>query len=118
MLEAFKEMPIMFIIAFLVEVLFVGRVVKIIAFNIINPEKTQPIFIVLTISALTVAFMCPIMSFFASIIINHSEINNLIPNWIQTTVTNFPMAMFLQIFYAGPLVRFIFRTIFKKQLSK
>ena len=31
---------------------------------------------------------------------------------------NFPMAMFWQLCYAGPIVRKIFRTIFKKQLAE
>ena len=112
-----KEMLIMYPIAFLVETLFVGKIVKKIAFNTINPKETQPIFIILIISSLTVAFMCPIMSFFASIIINHVEIGNLISNWIQTTIINFPMAFFWQIFYAGPFVRFVFRKMFQKSLQ-
>jgi len=37
--------------------------------------------------------------------------------WLQTTTINFFMALFLQIFVAGPLVRNFFRMIFKKSLS-
>lgn len=117
-LEALKELPIMGVIAFLLEFVFVGKIVKKITFKLLNPENTAPIIITLMISGLTVAFMCPLMSFFATIMFNFSGIENLIAKWLQTSVLNFPMALCWQIFYAGPLVRFLFRKIFKKQLAK
>lgn len=117
-LYAFSEMPIMCIIAFLLEFFFVGRVTKNIAFKILNPAQTQPIFIILAISSLTVCFMCPLMSFFATILFNYSGVSNVIPTWLGITVRNFPMALFWQIFYAGPFVRFVFKKIFAKQLSE
>ncbi len=33
----------------------------------------------------------------------------LLGNWLQTAARNFPMALFWQLFYAGPFVRFVFR---------
>ncbi len=117
-IEALKELPIMGVIAFILEFLIVGRIVKKITFKLLNPESTAPIFITLMISALTVAFMCPLMSFFATVMFNFSGIGNLIAKWLQTSVLNFPMALCWQLFYAGPLVRFLFRTIFKKQLAE
>ena len=33
--------------------------------------------------------------------------------WLQTTALNYPMAFFWQLFFAGPLVRFIFKRIFR-----
>lgn len=103
-------------IAFLIEFLFVGKITKAITFKIINPKKTQPIFITLTISSLIVCFMCPLMSFVATILFNFNGIENLISTWLIIFVRNFPMALCYQIFYAGPFVRLLFRTIFKKQL--
>ena len=117
-INAFGELPIMGVIAFILEFLFVGKITKEITFKIINPKQTQPIFITLIISSLIVCFMCPLMSFFATILFNYSGIENLVSTWLQITVRNFPMALCWQIFYAGPLVRFIFRKIFAKQLSK
>jgi hypothetical protein len=35
--------------------------------------------------------------------------------WVQTWGMNFPMAIFYQLFYCGPLVRLIFRTIFREK---
>jgi len=48
------------------------------------------------------------MSLIAAILFKHAG-RELIAVWVQTTVINFPMAFFLQIFYAGPLVRLIFK---------
>lgn len=117
-LMAFGELPIMGIIAFLLEFLFIGKVTQKIAFKILNPKETQPIFIILTISSLIVCFMCPLMSFFATVLFNYSGLENLISTWLEISVRNFPMALCWQIFYAGPFVRFIFKKIFAKQLAK
>lgn len=35
--------------------------------------------------------------------------------WIQTWAMNFPMAILYQMFYCGPLVRLIFRAIFREK---
>lgn len=117
-LNAFGELPIMGVIAFILEFVFVGNITKKIAFKIVNQKETQPIFMILTISSLIVCFMCPLMSFFATILFNYSGIENLISTWLQITVRNFPMALCWQLFYAGPFVRFVFRKIFAKQLEK
>jgi hypothetical protein len=58
--------------------------------------------------------MCPVMSFFGSVLFNFNGIENIIAKWLQIWVINFPMALFLQIFYVGPLVRLIFKKIFKQ----
>lgn len=117
-LMAFGELPIMGIIAFLLEFLFIGKITQKIAFKILNPKETQPIFIILTISSLIVCFMCPLMSFFATVLFNYSGLENLISTWLEISVRNFPMELCWQIFYAGPFVRFIFKKIFAKQLAK
>src|SRR5699024_8589974 len=65
-------------------------------------------------ASVTVAFMCPIMSFWATVIFKHPGVE-FIPVWLQTFVCNFPMAFFWQIFFCGPLVRFIFRMIFERK---
>ena len=111
---ALGELPIMGAIAFLLEFLLIGHITKKIAFNMVNPKETKPILMIIIISSLTVCFMCPLMSFFATVLFNYSGIENLLANWLEITVKNFPMALCWQIFYAGPFVRFIFRKIFKE----
>ena len=115
---ALGELPIMGVIAFVLEFFFVGTITKKIAFRIVNPKKIEPLFIVIIISSLIVCFMCPLMSFFATLLFNFNGVENIISTWLMLTVRNFPMAFCFQIFYAGPFVRFIFKKLFAKQLSK
>lgn len=110
---ALKELPVMGIIAFLVEFLFVEKAVQKIAFSSVDPGKVPQIVLIVLISSLTVAFMCPIMSFFASVLFDFNGMDMLVSNWLQTVVRNFPMALFWQLFYAGPFIRFVFRKICK-----
>ena len=90
-----------------------GKLAKKIAFNIVDPKTDKPIVITLAISSIIVCFMCPIMSFFGSILFGFNGIENLISKWLQTSVLNFPMALFTQIFYVGPFVRCLFKKLFK-----
>ena len=41
----------------------------------------------------------------------------IISVWLETTALNFPMALCWQLFFAGPIVRFIFRHIFRRSLT-
>ena len=52
--------------------------------------------------------MCPLMSLAATILFQHAG-RQIIAVWLQTTALNFPMALCWQLFFAGPLVRFLFR---------
>ncbi len=120
---AFSELWYMGLIAFVLELFVVGPIAKKLAFRILNPASTAPILLTLAISAITVCFMCPIMSLAATLIIKQPAAADFFAVWVQTTAFNFPMALCWQIFYAGPLVRLIFRTIFvypkkRKQAEK
>ena len=111
---ALIELPIMGTIAFILEMLFVGKISKKITFSLLNPKETQPIFITIFISSIIVCFMCPLMSFFATILFNFNGLDFLFSTWLTLCVRNFPMALLFQIFFAGPFVRFLFKKIFKK----
>ena len=111
------------LIAFVLELFVVGPIAKKLAFRVLNPASTAPILLTLAISAITVCFMCPIMSLAATLIIKQPAAADFFAVWVQTTAFNFPMALCWQIFYAGPLVRLIFRAIFvypkkRKQAEK
>ena len=113
--NAFHEMWFMGPIAFVLDFFLYGHLSKCIAFRTIDPKSSQPILIVLTISAVTVCLMCPTMSLAATLLIKQPEWSRLAVTWMETTVKNFPMALCWQIFLAGPLVRKIFRLIFVRQ---
>ena len=111
-LIALKELPIMGIIAFLIEGLFVSKIARKKAMKIVDVKRDNPFMMVIMMSIVTVCLMCPTMSFIATIM-HHGVNTNFIANWFQAIVLNFPMALCWQLFYAGPFVRFIFRKIFK-----
>ena len=115
--DAFHELVIMAPIAFVLDFFFVGMIAKRTAFRLVDPAKENPFHLILTISAVSVAWMCPLMSLAATILFKDSG-SQIIAVWLQTTVMNFPMAFFWQIFFAGPLVRFIFRLIFGRTPSR
>ena len=79
-LHAFRELPIMGPIAFLLDFFLVGGLAKMAAFRIVDLEKDNPFHLVQVIAV-----------------------------WFETTAKNFPMALLWQLFFAGPLVRFVFR---------
>lgn len=112
-LAALEELPIMVPIALLVELLLVGKAAKKLTFKLVNPKKTAPIFVTVLMSALMVWMMCPIMSLIGSLIFNFSGMENVISTWLQTYILAFPMALFWQLFIAGPFVRFAFGKVTK-----
>ena len=109
----FKEIPIMMVIAFIAEFFVIGKLTKYFTFKTLDVKKSQPIFITLMISSLTVCFMCPLMSFIATLLFADYSWDIFLVLWVKTVILNFPMAFFYQIFFAGPIVRKIFRTFFK-----
>lgn len=113
-LDAFHELNIMGPIAFILDFFLVGRIATKTALKIADPQKNGTFSLILAISAVSVAWMCPLMSLAATILFK-SPGKHIVSVWLQTTLFNFPVAFFWQIFYAGPFVRFLFRHIFKEQ---
>ncbi len=111
-LAAFSEMIIMWPIAVVLELLFVGRLAQILAFRFVTPGKDPMIMMILAISSMSVCLMCPLMSLAATILFKDAG-SQFVSVWFQTTAFNFPMALCWQIFFAGPLVRNIFGMLVK-----
>lgn len=111
-LAAFHELIIMGPIAFVLDFIIVSPLAKKKAFKMVNVKKDNPFHIVLAISFVSVAMMCPFMSFAATFLFKNAG-SNIVAVWLETTALNFPMALCWQIFYAGPLVRWIFGKISK-----
>ena len=118
-LEAFNELIYMWPIAIILEFFFINKIAHKLTFKALDPKKTPNIIISygIGISIIIVTFMCPIMSLIATILINKPGLDIFIFSWLQSMVLSFPMAMCFQLFYAGPIVRFIFN-LFKNKLSK
>lgn len=116
LVSALKDLIIMTPIVIIFEKLFVGRLARKCALRIFRPEKDNPFFLTILVSCFTMWMMCPLMSAVATLIFKHPGIQFL-PVWIDTVAHNFPMAFFWQLFFAGPLVRFLFRCIFSRSLK-
>ncbi len=114
---ALEEIVIMWPVAFFLEFFVVEHLSQKLAFRLVTPGRDKPIFILLAISSMIVCLMCPIMSLIATILFQNPG-SELVAVWLQTAAVNFPMALCWQIFFAGPLVRLIFRTTFRKQLQQ
>lgn len=110
-LIALNEIPIMVPIAFVLEFFVVGKIARRLAFSVMRPDD-RPQFITYAISICICCIMCPIMSLIATLLFKETKSFAV---WIQTWAMNFPMAMLYQLFYCGPLVRLIFRTIFREK---
>lgn len=116
-LNAFQEIYLIYPVCFIMGFFFIDRIAPKIALHFFTPGEDKPVFIMLARASITVSFMCPIMSFWATIIFKHPG-REFIPIWLQTFVCNFPMAFFWQIFFCGPLVRWIFHCIFERGRHK
>lgn len=114
LLSAFHELVIMGPIAFILDFFIVSKLAFACASRMVDFRSCHPFSMILAISVASVAFMCPMMSFFATLFFKHAG-NQFIAVWLQTTFMNFPVAFFWQLIYAGPIVRFIFRHIFPEK---
>ena len=113
-LSAFHELTFMGPIAFVLDFFIVSKLAFACASRMVDFRSCHPFSMILAISVASVAFMCPMMSFFATLLFKHAG-NQFIAVWLQTTFMNFPVAFFWQLIYAGPIVRFIFRHIFPEK---
>jgi hypothetical protein len=106
---AFHELYIMAPIAFVLEFFVVGGLARKLAFSVMQPTD-KPQFITYAISICICCIMCPVMSLIATFLFKDISFGM----WVKTWAMNFPMAICYQMFYCGPLVRFIFRLIFRE----
>ena len=108
--SALRELPVMVPIAFVLEFFIVGKIARKLAFSVMKPTD-RPQLITYAISVCICCIMCPIMSLAATFVFNKPSFGT----WVQTWALNFPMAICYQMFYCGPLVRLIFRAIFREK---
>lgn len=92
------------------------RIVPRFAYQIAVPGRDHPLLVTVTRACMTVCVMCPVMSLWATLLFKHPGAQ-LVGVWLKTLVCNFPMALCWQVFFCGPLVRLLFRTLFRRQLA-
>ncbi|MGN1328836.1 MAG: DUF2798 domain-containing protein [Eubacterium sp.] len=114
---AIKEMWVEYIIVFMFIFFIISKLAQKLAFRIINPKTDKPIFLILAIQCFTVCLIVPTITLFATFLHNGFT-SDWFVQWLQSAFLCFPVALCLQIFFVGPFVRFVFKTIFRKQLSQ
>jgi hypothetical protein len=91
------------------------------ACKVFDPAKNHPMIFETAIICATVAIMCPTMSFIAALMYYpyYSGFNLLtcLANWLKLVCYNFPFAYFSQLFFIQPLVRTIFKVLFRKDIA-
>lgn len=112
--DVFRDVFFMMLIVFFMEKLVAGKLAGKAANRLLRGCEVPPFFHILTTQCCTVWLMCPLMSMVATLLFKHPGAE-IVAVWLQTAACNFPMAFFWQIFFAGPLVRWIFRMLFRRK---
>lgn len=112
-LAALHELYIMAPIAFILEFFVVSKIAPMLAFQFMRPTD-RPQFITYAISTMICLIMCPTMSLIATFLFKEPSF----PTFVQTWAMNLPCALMWQLCYCGPLVRLIFRLIFRRGEAK
>jgi hypothetical protein len=91
------------------------------ACKVFDPRETHPVLFETTIICATVGIMCPAMSFLAAWFYYpyYAGFNflTLLANWVKLVCFNFPFAFFSQLFFIQPLIRTVFKVLFRKDIK-
>lgn len=91
------------------------------ACKVFDPKTTHPMHFESAIICATVGLMCPTMSFLAAWFYYpyYAGFNllTLLANWLKLVCFNFPFAFFSQLFFIQPLVRTLFKALFRKKAA-
>ena len=112
-LIALKGMWVEFVIIFLCAYFISSHVAKFFAFRVVQPGDRQ-IAIILAIHVFTVVSQVALASILG-VYHGYGFTSQFLPNYLMTYCRNFIMALPVQLFIAGPIARWIFRTVFVKE---
>lgn len=91
------------------------------AAKVFNPQETHPVLFETAIICATVGLMCPAMSLLAAFMYypyyEGFNILTLLANWLKLVCFNFPFAFFTQLFFIQPLIRTVFKFLFRKDIQ-
>lgn len=92
------------------------------ACRVFDPEKNHPMIFESAVICATVGLMCPAMSLIAAILYYPYYAGfhffTLLANWLKLVCYNFPFAFFTQLFFIQPLVRVVFKLLFRKDIEQ
>lgn len=110
-----------FCLAYLLEMVIGSPCSFKLAAKVFDPADTHPVIFESAIICATVGLMCPAMSFLAAWLYypyyTGFSIVTLLANWLKLVCFNFPFAFFTQMFFIQPLVRTVFRFLFRRDIE-
>lgn len=120
MLPIWAVVLIEFVLAFTLESVMGSPLSFKLACKVFNPRETHPVLFESTIICATVGLMCPAMSLIAAVLyypyaFMEFNIFTLLANWLELVCFNFPFAFFTQLFFIQPLIRALFKAIFRRE---
>lgn len=110
---AFFGMWVEFVIIFLCAYFISGGIAKRCAFRVVTPND-RPIAIIIAIQIFTVVSQVALASILG-VWHGYGFTEHFIPHYMLTYCKNFVMALPVQLFIAGPLARWIFRSLFRRE---
>ena len=88
------------------------------ASRVFDPRRNHPMLFETAIICTTVGIMCPAMSLIAAWLYYpyYAGFNllTLLANWLKLVCVNFPFAYFSQLFFIQPLIRTLFKLLFRR----
>lgn len=91
------------------------------AARVFDPRETHPVLFETAIICATVGLMCPVMSFLAMFLYypyySGFHLVTALANWLKLVCFNFPFAFFTQLFFIQPLVRTLFKALYRKDIQ-
>lgn len=110
-----------FCLAFILEIVMGSPCSFKLACKVFDPRKDHPMLFETAIICATVGLMCPAMSLIAAFLYypyySGFNIFTLLANWLKLVCFNFPFAFFTQLFFIQPLIRTVFKLLFRKYIA-
>ncbi len=110
-----------FCFAYLLEVVMGSPSSFKLACKVFRPDQTHPVLFETAIICATVGLMCPSMSLIAAFLYypyyEGFNLIHLLANWVKLVCFNFPFAFFSQLFFIQPLIRTVFKVLFRKDIK-
>lgn len=121
-LPIWAVVAIEFVLAYGLEVLMGSPCSFKLACRVFDPSSTHHMIFESAIICATVGIMCPAMSLIAAALYYpyYAGFNfiTFIANWLKLVCFNFPFAFFSQLFFIQPLVRTVFKFLFRKDIAR
>lgn len=105
------------LVAFLLQRFVAGILTKKLVMRLVRPELERQIVLVLAMTTCTVLMMAPMMTFFVTWM-HHGFTEGFLREWLFALLVNMPFAFAAQLFVVGPLVRRVFRLLFRAERVK